>query len=116
VSNELHIGGNAYGPNAVGHRARAVQRDVTIGAVEDDRLRAALDTLRRLVEEHREQIPEADRVGKDLEAVDQEAHDADPDPDRLRDTVKRIIARVGMVGTVLVAADHLRETVESILH
>jgi hypothetical protein len=115
VSNELHIGGNAYGPNAVGHGARAVQKDVTIGAVEDDRLRTALDALRRLVDEHREQIPAADRVQKDLDAVEQEAHDADPDPDRLRDTVKRIVARVGTVGTVLVAADHLRATVASLL-
>jgi hypothetical protein len=45
-----------------------------------------------LLAANRDRIPHAERVEKDVDALDQEAHDADPDPERLRDTLTRIIA------------------------
>jgi hypothetical protein len=116
VNNELHIGGNSYGPNAVGRDARAVQRNVAIGETGDDQLAAALGRLRTLLAANRDQIPHAERVEKDVDALDQEAHDADPDPERLRDTLRRIIARVGQVGVVLAAANDLHDIVETMIH
>ena len=114
MSNELNIGGNSYGPNAVGRGARAVQRDVTIGAAGDDRLPVALAKLRHLVDEHEAQIPEAPRVRKDIDSLEREAQQADPDREGLRDIVKRILARVAAVGVVVAAANDTREIVESL--
>jgi uncharacterized protein DUF5955 len=114
MSNELNIGGNSYGPNAVGRGARATQRDVTIGTTGDDRLPVSLARLRRLVDEHRAQIPEAARVDKDIDALERESRDPDPDTDGLRDTIKRILTRVAAVGVVVAAANDTREIVESL--
>jgi len=113
MNNELFIGGDSYGPNAVGRGARAVQRNVSIGRSDADPLTAAVETLRTLVDENSDRIPEAARVKKDIDALDNEVHDADPDRERLRDTVKRIVARVGMVGTVLAAANNVRTLIEA---
>lgn len=111
--NDLYIGGDSYGPNAVGRGARAVQRGVSIGRAEAEPLAAALDRLRELVDQHSDRIPEAARVKKDIDSLDNEAHDADPDTERLRDTINRIVARVGMVGTVLAAVNEVRELIEA---
>jgi hypothetical protein len=113
MSNEVRIGGNVNGPVAVGTKARAIQRDVTIGAAG---VQAAIDDLRRALDEHRDRIPEPARVEKDIQAVDQATREEDPDPDAVRDALRRISTRVGMVTTVLAAAEKLRETVETILH
>ncbi len=115
MKNELNIGGNSYGPNAVGRGARARQENVTIGRSADDRLSEALGNLRGLIEKHRDQIPEADRVERDLDAVEQEVQDPDADRDRLRDTFRRIAGRVVMVSPVLSAVNDLREIVEELL-
>lgn len=115
MNNELHIGGDSYGPNAVGRDARAWQHNVTIGSSDPGRLGEALDALRTLVERHREQIPEAARVQRDLDALEQEIHEADPDPHRLRDTLKRIGGRVVTVAPVVGAVNDLRDIVESML-
>ena len=114
MSNELNIGGNSYGPNAVGRGARATQRDVAITAAGDDRLPVSLARLRRLVDEHQAQIPEVARVRKDIESVEREAQDPDPDKEGLRDTFRRILARVAAVGVVVAAANDTREIVESL--
>jgi uncharacterized protein DUF5955 len=114
MTNELNIGGDSYGPNAVGRGARAVQREVRISKTGDDRLPVALATLRRLVDEHEAQIPEAARVRKDIEAVERETQDPDPDREGLRDTFRRILARVGAVGVVVAAVNDTREIVESL--
>jgi Family of unknown function (DUF5955) len=115
VSNQLNIGGDSYGPNAVGRGARAHQEHVTIGRVGDNRLSGALGNLRGLLEKHRAEIPEASRVDKDVDAVEQEINDPDPDPDRLRDTLRRIAGRVATVAPVLGAVNDLREIVEDLL-
>ncbi|MEV4639066.1 DUF5955 family protein [Actinoplanes sp. NPDC049548] len=115
MSNELHIGGNSYGPNAVGRGARATQHHVAIGAAVDDQLAGALAALRSLVEEHRDQIPEAARVQKDIDAVEQETADPDPDRDRLRDTLKRIGVRVAAVAPVVSAVNDVRELIERLV-
>jgi hypothetical protein len=120
VSNEINIGGSAYGAIANGPHARAVQRDVSInhvvsGGGDQDSLLAALGTLRELVERHTTLIPEAARVEKDLDTIETEAAVPDPDRPAMRDTVLRIIRRVGMVGTVLAAANDLRDIIESLV-
>jgi ABC-type transporter Mla subunit MlaD len=118
MSNEVRIGGNAYGPVATGSKARATQRNVTIGDAGGggEGLSDAFETLRRAFDEHRDQIPQAARVAKDIDALERETTDPDPDADNVRDTLGRIAGRVGMVATVLAAAENLRETVEAILH
>ncbi len=115
MSNELHIGGDSYGPNAVGRGARARQENVTIGRTGGDRLSVALGTLRDLIDEHRHDIPEVARLEKDLDAVEQDVRDPDPDPERLRDSLKRIAARAVMVPPVLSAVNDLRDIVEHLL-
>jgi hypothetical protein len=122
VSNEIRIGGSAYGSIANGAGARAVQRDVTIkhsvGGDEGggDALLSALETLRTLVEQHADRIPEASRVRKDLVLIETEA--ASPEVDRISmaDSIKRVIGRVGTVGVVLEAANNLRELIETAIH
>ncbi|MGX6603603.1 DUF5955 family protein [Micromonosporaceae bacterium Da 78-11] len=114
MSNELNIGGNSYGPNAVGRGARATQRNVVIAPADDDRLQASLATLRRLVDEHEAQIPEVARVRKDIDAVARETQDPDPDVPGLRDMFKRILARVAVVAVVAAATNDTREIVESL--
>jgi hypothetical protein len=113
MNNELFIGGDSYGANAVGRGARAVQRNVSIGRSDEDRLTAALDALRTLVDENSGRIPEVSRVKKDIESLDNDVHDTDPDPERLQDTIKRIVARVAMVGTVATAVNNVRDLIES---
>jgi hypothetical protein len=120
VTNEINIGGSAYGAIANGPKAHAEQRDVSInhvvGGDEGGNLLTALATLRDLMEQHANQIPEAARVRKDLAAIGTEAAGPDPDRPAMRDTILRVIARVGMVGTVLAAANDLREIIESLIH
>ena len=112
MSNELNIGGNSYGPNAVGRGARARQENVVIGKSDDDPLAGALNALRALIEQHRDQIPEVARVEKDVDDIDREARGKDPDKERLRDTLKRIAGRVVMVAPVLSAVNDVWEVVE----
>ena len=117
MSNELSIGGNSYGANAVGRGANAVQRDVTIstgGAADDDRLSAAIAELSRLLAEHRAEIPAADRVERDVRSLAEESREPNPDKERLRDTVKRIAARVVLAAPVISAVNDVRELVEAL--
>jgi hypothetical protein len=121
VSNEINIGGSAYGAIANGPKARAEQRDVTIhhvvsGGGDQTPLLASLATLRELVERNAALIPEAARVRKDLDAIEAEQAAAEPDPPAMRDTILRVIRRVGMVGTVLAAANDLRDIIESLVN
>jgi hypothetical protein len=121
MSNEVNIGGSSYGPIANGPRARAVQRDVSInhvvgGGGEGDALLASLATLREMVERHAVLIPEAARVLKDVDMIETEAKAPQIDPPAMRDTILRIIRRVGMVGTVLAAANDLRDLIENLVH
>src|SRR5919107_1875707 len=116
MSNEINVGGSAYGPIAAGRGARASQRGVSINQTStgaDDGLLAALATLRELVEKHATQIPDVARVRRDVDALETENADPQRDTDTMRDTVLRIIRRVGMVGTVLAAANDLRDIIES---
>lgn len=121
MSNEIHIGGSAYGAIANGPKARAVQRDVSINHVVGgdegggDALLAALATLRALVEENADRIPEAARVRKDVRAIEEEATGPEADGPAMRDTIVRIIGRVGMVGTVLEAANNVRELIDALV-
>jgi hypothetical protein len=118
MSNEVNIGGSAYGPIANGPRARAVQRDVTIartGGEDGDALLAALATLRQLTEQHAALIPEVERVRRDLATIETGAGDEDPDGPAMRDTILRVIRRVGMVEPVLSAANNLRELIERLI-
>lgn len=118
MSNELSIGGNSYGPNAVGRGARAVQRDVTIragdAAADDDRLLAAIAELRRLLDQHRAEIPEANRVERDIRSLEEEIGEPDRDKERLRDTVKRIAARVVLAAPVISAVNDVSQLVEAL--
>jgi hypothetical protein len=122
VSNEINIGGSSYGPVANGPRARAVQRDTSINHVTGDdagageALLASLAVLREMVEQYAAQIPEAGKVRKDLDSIQSEATGPDADQPAMRDTVLRIIRRVGMVGTVLAAANDLRDLIENLVH
>ncbi|MFI5891872.1 DUF5955 family protein [Actinoplanes sp. NPDC051513] len=103
MSNEINIGGSAYGPIANGPRARAVQRDVTIsriGGEDGDALLAALATLRLVTDQHAALLPEVERVRKDLDSIATEAGAESPDTPAIRDTILRIIRRVGMVEPV----------------
>jgi antitoxin component HigA of HigAB toxin-antitoxin module len=118
-SNEIHIGGSAYGPIAAGRGARASQHHVAfnqVGNGSDDALLSALASLRELIEQHAAEIPEVDRVRRDTTELEREAVDEHRDPQRMRDTIVRIVGRVGMVGTILAAANDLREMIESIVH
>ena len=118
MSNEVNVGGSAYGPIAAGRGARASQRGVSINQVgtgADDDVLAALATLRELVEKHAAEIPEIARVRRDVAALETETADPHRDPDTMRDGILRIIRRVGMVGTVLAAANDLRDIVESLV-
>jgi hypothetical protein len=56
-----------------------------------------------------------ERVRKDLAAIETEATDENPDPPAMRDTILRVIRRVGLVEPVLSAANNLRELVESLI-
>jgi hypothetical protein len=122
VSNEIQVGGSAYGAIANGPKARAVQRDVSInhvvsgGEPDADAVLAALRALRLLVERNADRIPEASRVHKDLRSIEGEVSGPDADGPALLDTMARVIGRVGMVGTVLDAANNLRELIEAMLH
>jgi Family of unknown function (DUF5955) len=119
MSNEINIGGSTYGPIAAGRGARADQRDVSInhvGAGTDDGVLAALVTLRELVERHAAEIPEVARVRKDMDTIETETTDPQRDTVAMRDTIQRIVRRVGMVGTVLAAANDLRDIIESLLN
>ena len=118
MSNEVNIGGSAYGPIANGPRARAIQRDVTInraGGEDSDALLAALATLREVTDRHAALIPEVERVRKDLAAIETEAGEQSPDRPAMRDTILRVIRRVGMVEPVLSAANNLRELIERLI-
>jgi len=117
MSNNVTIGGSAFGPIANGRGARAIQHDVSINQVvasAEDGLAAALATLRDLVERHASEIPEAARVRRDVATLETEAADPHRDPDSMRDTILRVVRRVGVAGTVLAAANHVREMVESL--
>jgi hypothetical protein len=114
VSNEVHIGGSTYGPIAVGRGAKATQRDVTIGVAGDDGLEAALGVLLRLIDEHRSEIPEADRAIKDVATLRDQVGEDDPDPDGLLDTIKRIGRRVAMAGAVVAAVKDVQHIIEGI--
>lgn len=119
MSNEINIGGSAYGAIANGPRARAVQRDVSInhaggGGGGGDFL-SALAALRTLVDQNADQIPEAAKVRKDVQSIEAEAGSEEVDAHALRDTIVRIIGRVGMVGTVLEAANNVRELIEAMM-
>jgi hypothetical protein len=118
MSNEINIGGSAYGPIAAGRGARASQRGVSINQVGtgDDGVLAALATLRKLVDEHATQIPDVARLRRDVDALETETADPHRDTDTMRDTILRIIRRVGMVGTVLAAANDLRDIIESLVN
>ncbi|BCJ48830.1 hypothetical protein Asp14428_03050 [Actinoplanes sp. NBRC 14428] len=115
MTSELKIGGNSYGPNAVGRGARATQHHVAIGTPADDPLTGALARLRSLVAEHRDRIPEAARVERDIDAVEEEAAGPDPDPDRLRDALRRIGLRVAAAAPVVSAVNDVRELIERLL-
>jgi hypothetical protein len=117
MSNDVRIGGSVYGPVATGKQARATQGNVTIGgaAAGVNEIRAAIDGLRRAVDEHEDEIPSAERVRKDIDALEKESQEADPDPDSMRDTLRRIGTRVGTAATVVAAAEALRKAFESIL-
>ena len=115
MSNEVNIGGSAYGPIANGPRARAVQRDVTIdwvGGDDGDALLGALATLRQVTDQYAALIPEVERVRKDTDAIETEIAGKDPDGSALRDAVRRLIGRVALVEPVLSAANNLRELIE----
>jgi hypothetical protein len=119
MSNEINIGGSAYGPIAAGRGARASQRGVSINQVgtgADDGVLAALATLRKLVDEHATQIPHVARLRRDVDALETETADPHRDTDTMRDTILRIIRRVGMVGTVLAAANDLRDIIENLVN
>jgi hypothetical protein len=117
MSNEVNIGGSSYGPIANGPRARAIQRDVSINQVAGgESLLGSLAALRDLVERHAVLIPEAGKVRKDLDAIEVEAKSPEIDPPAMRDTILRVIRRVGMVGTVLAAANDLRDLIENLVH
>jgi hypothetical protein len=117
VSNEINIGGSAYGAIANGPKARAVQRDVSINHTGGggDGFLSALAAFRTLVDQNADRIPEAAKVRKDVQAIEAEATSDDPDRTAMLDTVKRIIGRVGMVGIVLDAANNLRELIEAMV-
>jgi Family of unknown function (DUF5955) len=117
MTNEYEVRiGTSYGPVAAGAQARATQHHVTIGGSGgDDRLRTALAVLRREIEAHAAEIEEPDRVRRDLDAVERDITGDDPDPRGVRDTLRRIIARVGMAGTVLAAASDLNDVIEALL-
>ena len=119
MSNEINIGGSAYGPIAAGRDARASQRDVSInhlGTGADDGVLAALATLRQLVEQHAAEIPEIARVRKDVDTLETETTQPQRDTVAMGDTIRRIIRRVGMVGTVLTAANDLRDVIENLIN
>jgi Family of unknown function (DUF5955) len=121
VSNEIRIGGSAYGAIAAGTHANAEQHDVTISHVVGrdqgggDAVLTALDTLRTLVEQNADRIPEASRVGKDLRSMTDEVKSPDSDWVMIRDAAVRIVGRVGMVGVVLEAANNVRELIEAMV-
>lgn len=122
MSNEINVGGSAYGAIANGAKARAAQRDVSINHVVggdeggSEALLAALADLRALVEQNADRIPEAGRVRKDLRSIENEVTSPETDRPAMIDTIVRIIGRVGMVGTVLEAANNLRELIETLVH
>jgi hypothetical protein len=62
----------------------------------------ALNELRTLVAEHRERIPEVERVEQDLDVLDR------ADLNQKRDAVRRIMARVAAVAPVLAAAESVQ--------
>jgi hypothetical protein len=116
MSNDVRIGGSVYGPVATGKHASATQGNVTIGADGGvNEIRAAIDGLRRAVDDHETEIASVERVRKDIDALERETEDADPDPDNVRDTLRRIGTRVGTVASVVTAAEALRKAFESIL-
>jgi hypothetical protein len=118
MSNEVNIGGSAYGPIANGPRARAVQRDVTInrvGGEDGDALLAALATLRQLTDQYAALIPEVERVRRDTRAIETEVAEEKPDRSAMLDAIRRLIGRVAMVEPVLSAANNLRELIERVV-
>ena len=115
MSDGVSIGGNSYGPVAAGRGAQASQRDVTISTGGgEDRLAVALAELRRLVGEHRDAIPEAGRVERDIETLGQDLREDSPDKPRLLDTIKRITGRVVLAAPVVSAVNDVRELVEAL--
>jgi Family of unknown function (DUF5955) len=116
MSNEINIGGSAYGPIAAGRGARADVSINHVGTGADDGVLAALATLRELVERHAAEIPEVARVHKDMDTLETETTHPQRDTVAMRDTIQRIVRRVGMVGTVLAAANDLRDVIESLIN
>ena len=115
MTDHLSIGGSSFGPNAVGRGARAEQRDVAIHTTTagDDRFAAALAELRRQFAQHRAEIPESDWVERDSKNLERSAQEPDPDPQNLRDTIKRIAGRVAMSAPVISAVNDVRQLIEA---
>ncbi|MFI6072464.1 DUF5955 family protein [Actinoplanes sp. NPDC051343] len=118
MSNEIRIGGSAYGAIANGPKARAVQRDVSINHAGggSEAFLSALAAFRTLVDQNADRIPEAAKVRKDAQSIEDEFRSPEIDAPAMRDTIVRIIGRVGMVGTVLEAANNLRELIDTLVH
>jgi hypothetical protein len=117
-SNNVIIGGSAFGPVANGRGARAVQLGTSISqdvAGVEDGLTAAVATLRDLVERHASELPDAPRVRRDVATLEMEVADPHRDPEGMRDTILRVVRRVGAAATVLAAANDVRAMVEALV-
>ena len=111
--NRVHISGSTVnGSMAVGSHAQATTYHTTTGTGGDD-LRAALADLRRLIAAYPQQIDP--RAGRDVEDIEAEAAQPEPDPDRIRDALSRLAGRVGAVGTLVAAVARVGELVRHVL-
>jgi hypothetical protein len=102
----VFIGGNASvsGPVAGGRYARAQQFNHHA-----DPARPDLTRLRELVDLHRAEIDEPDRVSRDIDEVERETAESRPDTDRIAATLRRIGGRVAGVAVVASAVAQLRD-------
>jgi hypothetical protein len=108
-TSNTQIGGTYHGPVAMG-------RDVTVNVNQTDgadELRAQLAELRQLIAAHAGQVDA--RAQRDVDDIESEAAQPDPDPDRIRDTLTRLAGRVGAVGSLVAAVSRLGELVHRML-
>ncbi|MFG1943832.1 hypothetical protein [Nonomuraea sp. NPDC048826] len=97
-------GGSVSGPVAVGHRAKAVAH--TPGSPE---LRALLDRLAGLVDEHEAHVAEPGRARRDVADVRDELAEPEPDRDRVLDALRRLSRRAAEVTAITDMITRIRD-------
>ncbi|WP_395110646.1 DUF5955 family protein [Actinomadura sp. SCN-SB] len=100
------IGGHAHVSGQVAAGAEVTQNQ-QINTTAPTEAAAALDRVRRLLDEHAAQVPEANRARRDLDDIRRELEEEDTDEERVTGALERLGRRVAGVAVLAEAVRQL---------